>query len=78
MKIIIKAIKTLWATLKDPHLLSSRPHHKGEFYLLENWYCPECETWQSKERTWENEEFVNESDGDDIPNYKCNKCILGE
>ena len=27
---IIKAIKTLWATLKDPHLLSSRPHHGDE------------------------------------------------
>jgi len=24
---MIKAIKALWATLKDPHLLSSKPHH---------------------------------------------------
>ena len=30
MKTIIKAIKALWATLKDPHLLSSQPHHQEE------------------------------------------------
>lgn len=28
MKTIIKAIKSLWATLKDPDLGSSRPHYK--------------------------------------------------
>jgi|10_taG_2_1085330.scaffolds.fasta_scaffold346273_1 hypothetical protein len=30
MKLIVHLIKSLWATLKDPHLLSSKPHH-GEW-----------------------------------------------
>lgn len=42
------------------------------------WFCPSCETWQKKERTWENEEDVEESDGDDIPNYRCDNCLWGK
>jgi len=37
MKAIIGAIKALWATLKDPHLLSSRPHHGDD-----NRHCHLC------------------------------------
>jgi len=38
MKLIIHLIKSLWATLKDPHLLSSRPHHGEDM----DKYCPDC------------------------------------
>ena len=32
MKITLHLIKSLWATVTDPHLLSSRPHHGEDLY----------------------------------------------
>jgi len=39
MKLIIHLIKSLWATLKDPHLLSSKPHHEED----DGWTCSQCQ-----------------------------------
>ena len=67
--IVKTAIELYLETLKKNNETNNTPN---------KWYCPECETWQDRPLTWENEEFINESDGDDIPNYRCNKCISGE
>ena len=39
MKLLKHIIKSLWATITDPHLLSSRPHHGED----EGWTCSHCQ-----------------------------------